>query len=279
MTRRYYSSRVNQKSLTTIQLCQKLQSLYRLYLEKDFFKEKAELSRSSRLPSAIKHEAALALDFQPFPIDDWSSDKISADHIFDTIEFLYDYVSKPGEWVDKETETGFRYSDYDSYNTADGQKEFRDTANLFLKNYEDGFVLNEDGEIVALGTRGMQYILDADIIPYDKANVDDKVQEALVKWRDRHSTPSEKREAVRTLADVFEWLKKTKKLSSVLNAKDDSALFDIANNFAIRHHNPKQKNNYDEAIWHSWMFHFYLATYHAVIRLLAKKDGTKNNDQ
>ena len=30
--------------------------------------------------------------------------------------------------------------------------------------------------------------------------------------------------------------------------------------------------NYDNKVWYSWMFHFYLATYHAVIRLL-KKDA------
>jgi len=49
-------------------------------------------------------------------------------------------------------------------------------------------------------------------------------------------------------------------------------IFDLANNFAIRHHNPTQKSNYDKTIWYSWMFHFYLATYHAVIRLLIKKE-------
>jgi hypothetical protein len=83
---------------------------------------------------------------------------------------------------------------------------------------------------------------------------------------------SERKEAIRELADVFEWLKKTRDLGSVLDGKDESAIFDIANNFAIRHHNPKQKANYDRAIWYSWIFHFYLATYHAAIRLLVKKE-------
>src|SRR5579863_5049747 len=73
-------------------------------------------------------------------------------------------------------------------------------------------------------------------------------------------------------ADVFEWLKKTKRLATVLDGKDESAIFDLANNFAIRHHNPTQKTNYDCAIWYSWIFHFYLATYHAAVRLLIKKE-------
>jgi hypothetical protein len=67
-------------------------------------------------------------------------------------------------------------------------------------------------------------------------------------------------------------LKKTKELSKILDRKDESALFELANNFAIRHHNPDQKTNYDRAIWYSWMFHFYLATYHAAIRLLIKHE-------
>ena len=29
--------------------------------------------------------------------------------------------------------------------------------------------------------------------------------------------------------------------------------FDIANNFAIRHHDPKQKTNYDQTIWYAWI--------------------------
>ena len=68
--------------------------------------------------------------------------------------------------------------------------------------------------------------------------------------------------------------KKTKSLEKILDRKDDSAIFEIANNFAIRHHNPQQKTNYDQSIWYAWMFHFYLATYHAAIRLLIKHERT-----
>ncbi|MBL8107979.1 MAG: hypothetical protein JNJ72_20590, partial [Anaerolineales bacterium] len=116
-----------------------------------------------------------------------------------------------------------------------------------------------------------QHILDAEIIPYDETNVDNKVQQAITKWRNRHLSLSERREAIRELADVFEWLKKTKNLDTVLDNKDESLLFELANKFGIRHHDPNQKTNYDREIWYSWIFHFYLATYHAVIRLLIKE--------
>ncbi len=277
MTRRYYSARTRPHALTLAQLYQKLQSLYLMFREKDYFKQRTGISSYSRIPDQIQHEAALALDFQPFPIGDWEEADITEDHIFDVIEFLYDHVSEPGELVEKQTDTGFNYSDYDTYDVKAGRANFREKANTFLVDYKAGYVLAESGQIIAQGTAGLQYILDADIVPYDVRNVDSKVQHAVSKWRDRHSTPSDKKEAVRELADVFEWLKKTKRLEQVLDRKDESAIFEIANSFAIRHHDPKQKANYDQSIWYSWMFHFYLATYHAVIRLLTKGKKAGSN--
>jgi hypothetical protein len=270
MTRRYHSTRTKPHALTLPQLYQKLQSLYLMFRERDYFKQRTGISAYVRIPDQIQHEAALALDFQPFPIAEWDETDITEDHIFDVIEFLYDHASEPGEWVEKQTDTGFNYCDYVTYDAKAGRAAFREKANAFLADYKAGYVLSESGQIIAQGTAGLQYILDADIVPYDARNVDSKVQHAVSKWRDRHSTASDKKEAVRELADVFEWLKKTKRLAQVLDRKDESAIFEIANSFAIRHHDPKQKANYDQGIWYSWMFHFYLATYHAVIRLLAK---------
>lgn len=214
------------------------------------------------LPDEIKHEASLALSFQPFPITKWSPDEITEDHIFDTLEFLYDHVSRPDH---------YRVI----YDEAAGRSDFRSVANAFLVDYEPGFELTEEGVIVTLGADGLQHILNAEIVPYDESNVDSKVRDAISKWRSRHSGLQAKKEAIRELADVFEWLKKTKRLPAVLDGKDESAIFDIANNFAIRHHNPKQKTNYDRAIWYSWIFHFYLATYHAAVRLLIKHEKSE----
>ena len=274
MTRRYYSARTKPKNITLEELYEKLQSLYHLFRDKDFFKEKAGIT-SSHLPEAIMHEASLDLSFQPFPITKWSLDKITEDHIFDILEFLYDRVSKPGDLVGMTNETGWNYEDYRDYDEKIGQEEFRNKANIFLSEYKDGFELTLDGIILAIGSDGLQNIFNAEIISYDEVNVDSKVRNAIAKWRNRHLSLSEKKEAIRELADVFEWLKKTKELGTVLDNKDEKALFDLANNFGIRHHNPDQKTNYDPTIWYSWIFHFYLATYHAAIRLLIKKE--RNN--
>lgn len=270
MVRRYYSSRKNPGNLDLDGLLLKFHNLYFFFREKDYFKEKAGITKHD-LPEAIQQEAVMDLGFNAFPITKWAAEDMTEDHIFDVLEFLFDRISKPGPW----TEIGFNYYDYDGYDEAAGRAEFRERVNSFLMDYPPGYELNEDGYVVELGTHGLQHILKAEIVPYDEANVDSKVRGAIEKWRSRHASKEDKREAIRALADVFEWLKKTKHLDKVLDRKDESVLFDLANNFAIRHHNPDQKGNYDKDIWFSWIFHFYLATYHAAIRLLIKHERAK----
>jgi hypothetical protein len=271
MARRYYSSRKQPGNLTLGELHLKLVNLYLLLRDKDYFKEKARITRTE-LPDAIKYEAELALTFRLFPIDGWWATDLTEDHVFDAIEFLYDRVSLPGELVWMATDTNWNYQDYGDYDTNAGRTEFRERANVFLADYKSGYELTDEGTILALGADGLKEILDAQIPRYDEANVDSKVRNAIVKWRNRHLSLDERRSAIRDLADVFEWLKKAKNLSAVLDKKDESVIFELANGFAIRHHNPKQKTNYDPSIWYSWIFHFYLATYHAAIRLLIKYD-------
>jgi len=267
----YFSSRTKRKSLTIHQLYSRLQSLYLFFRERDYFKENLGITNTN-LPDSTKYETFLDLGFQPFPITKWEDVDITDDHIFDLIEFLYKKVSTPGKTENLTTDTGWNYTDYGSYDSFAGREEFRKKVNLFLSEFKEGYELSKDGLVFAKGTDGLQNILDAEIIPYDEVNVDSKVKDAIIKWKNRHLSEVEKKEAIRELADVFEWLKKTKKLESVLDKKDEAALFEIANSFSIRHHNPEQKSNYDKAIWYSWIFHFYLATYHAAIRLLMKKE-------
>jgi hypothetical protein len=271
MAKRYYSSRNKLKKLTIEELYERLQHLYLFFRNKDYFKGEASITENY-FPEAINHKAVLAIGFEPFPVMKWAPFRIAEDHIFDVIEFLYDHVSKPGELVPMTTETGYNYHDYENYNVVEGQSEFREKVNDFLCDYKSGFELTSEGIILALGADGLQKILDAEIEPYDEKNVDIKVRDAIQRWRNRHLDITERRQAIRELADVFEWLKKSKKLDKALNRKDESILFDIANNFAIRHHDPSQKRDYDQSIWYSWMFHFYLATYHAVIRILKRTE-------
>ena len=70
---------------------------------------------------------------------------------------------------------------------------------------------------------------------------------------------------MRELADVLEFLRPQIKQSMM--SADESALFNLANNFAIRHHKREQRGDYDKRIWLLWAFYVYLATIQAVTGL------------
>lgn len=207
------------------------------------------------------------LKFDLWPIEKWYL-QYSENDVFDLAEFLFDHVSEPvnGElhsWM----ECGWHYH---TFNRKNGQLAFRRDLNEVLKNYGDGYELNETGEILCLAEPGMESLLSAELPKYDPKNVDEIVSNAVIKFRRHRSSVSERKEAVRSLVDVLEYLRP--KLKQVLMKKDESDLFNIANNFAIRHHTEDQKSDYDESIWLSWMFYFYLATIHAAIRFLRKTE-------
>ena len=106
-------------------------------------------------------------------------------------------------------------------------------------------------------------------IPTNDTNVQTRIDAAIIKFRRHGSSLDDRRQAVRDLADVLEYLRPN--LKTLLSKKDEADLFNIANNFGIRHHNEKQKTNYDTAIWLSWMFYFYLSTIHVVLRKIERE--------
>ncbi len=145
--------------------------------------------------------------------------------------------------------------------------------NELLEAYESGYELSATGEVLALGDPGLAPLHAAPLPTPDTDNVGARVAAAQAKFRWHRSTQSERRDAIRDLADVLEFLRP--QLAGILNKKDDAALFEIANRFAIRHHNPDQQGSYDKLIWYSWIFYFYLANIHAVGALLRR---AKAND-
>jgi len=181
---------------------------------------------------------------------------------------LFDCVSKPTlgfyhEW----NGCGWHYSEFDK---KSGQEEFRSELNQLLSGYGSSYELSVDGEILELPEAGMESLLEIELPECDPQNVKARVSHATLKFRRYRSSVEERREAVRELADVLEFLRP--KLKTILTKKDESDLFEIANKFAIRHHNESQKTEYDQSIWLTWMFYFYLATIHAALGLLEKTE-------
>jgi hypothetical protein len=203
-----------------------------------------------------------------FPI--WPrKDDLTEDEIFDLIEFLFDHISEPVEssgfhhgW----NECGHHYSEFVP---GSAQADFRKEVNEFLRDYGDGFELSADGEVLTLPGGSLDPLLKASLPELDQANVTNRVESAVRKFRSRHASVDDRRDAIRDLTDVLEFLRP--ELKRVLATADENDLFNLANNFGIRHHNFRQKTNYDKAIWLSWIFYFYLATIHAAARLIDKK--------
>lgn len=266
--RRYYSNRNNKRNVTIEEIHNKLCSVFNYFRNKDYFDEKLDFRYLNY--EFANRKSVIFLGFEIFPMEEWHYSYKTDEFVFDTIEFLYDNISKPGERQYLRNETGFNYTGYDGYDQTTGQSEYRKYINNILYDYKDGFELTQEGEILSKGGKELSLILNANIVNFDFKNVDLIVEKAIKKWKNRDLSIDERKEAIILMTNIFEWLKKQDKLKNVLNKKDNSILFNIANNFSLRHHNPEQVQNYDKDIWYSWIFHFYLATYHAVIRLIKK---------
>lgn len=183
------------------------------------------------------------------------------DDFFDVLEFLFQYVSKP---IDGTMHSyGGCGMHRETFNQVLGRKEFREKINGVLAHYKHLYELSSDGEVLHKPEAGFEPIFDADLPTADQ-NVLSRVTAATLQYRRHGSTIDDRRQAVRDLSDVLEYLRP--KVKMLLTSADEKDLFNLANNFGIRHHNDKQRTSYDTSIWLSWMFYFYLSTIHVVLR-------------
>jgi hypothetical protein len=193
-------------------------------------------------------------------------DSYSEDDLFDVIEVLHDCSSRGIDgryhsWA----ECGWHYETFDQ---QAGQNDFRAAINDILREYDGGYQLSPHGEILSVAPVGLGDLERAPAPPGHPDDVQARMAAAADKFRCRGATLDQRRDAVRDLADILEYLRPSAK--SVLQSADEGDLFSLANNFGIRHHNQRQKNSYDKSIWLSWMFYHYLATIHAVTRLIER---------
>ena len=202
-------------------------------------------------------------------IDIWPVEPVSnawsEEAIFDFLEFLGRKVSSPvpgsgnyHSWND----CGWHDQEF-SLEPARGQYVQR--VNTLLKRYRDGWEMTPGFEIVELTAPGMDRLLAIQLPVNATADVRHRVQAAVSKYRRRSASPEERRDAVRDLGDVLESLRP--EAENVISKKDDSDLFNILNNFSIRHNNKMQKSEYDP-IWLAGLFYHFLAMIHVITHLL-----------
>ena len=199
--------------------------------------------------------------------------RYTEDDLFDVVELLYDQCSEPLEkdgFYHNFNDCGWHYK---LFRGEPGRQHYRKEVNELLAQYGGAYELSVAGEILGLPEEGMQTLVDAALPQFDPANVEERVAAACLKFRRYRSSLPDRHNAVRELADVLEYLKPS--AQGVLQSADESDLFRLANKFGIRHHNSSQKTSYNKPIWYSWMFYYYLATIHAVIRLIHEAEKTE----
>ncbi|MBK8901945.1 MAG: hypothetical protein IPM53_12215 [Anaerolineaceae bacterium] len=280
----YYSIRTSKNplsgSIDLPMLIKLFKTIYAYFDNEGYFQQDLgfECVDAGFIPGTLGHdlEGVLLLELRKnnlYPITK-QIDNYTEDDLFDIIEFLHDHCSKPitrnyHSW----NECGWHC---ETFEQEPGQKEFREKVNRILRIYKEGYELSSKGEILVLADTGLEALLEASLPPVDPDNIEARIDAARQKFRRYRSSLDERRDAIRDLADVLEFLRP--KLKGVITSKDEDDLFNIANNFGIRHHNERQKVNYDKPIWYSWLFYYYLATIHAVLRLIAKAQLTSQND-
>jgi len=201
-------------------------------------------------------------DLWPFRTNARSWD---SDTLFDLIEVFHDLAARPTE--------GRYHSfagcgwDYSRYSSSAGQALYRWEVNQLLERGDIGYRLADAGEdagrLVVVTGDAREDLVDKMLTRAGPSQ--GRVEHAIALFRSRDATRDDKRSAVRSLADVLE--ERRDLLRAEFLKKDEAALFQIANEFDVRHHRADQHSDYDDA-YLDWLFWWYLATVELLDRML-----------
>lgn len=186
----------------------------------------------------------------------------------DVIEVFHDLVARPRHrrWH------GYMGCEWDWSNFAatPGQRLYRWRVNRLLDRTEVPYRVAESGEdvghVVAVMPDVRSELIDAMVARTD-AGSGDRVRHAVALFRCRGATADDRRSAILALAGVLE--ERRALIKEHLFTKDEGALFQIANNFGLRHQGAAQQDDY-EPLFLDWIFWWYLATVELTDRLLQR---------
>lgn len=188
------------------------------------------------------------------------------DTVFDFLEALHIKVSRPSHDPKK-----VKHVDFDK---DIGQKLLRDAINDDLAIYETPFKMLENGQIVALDEGAVADLADEGLKLKKSSDVKeesiDALRSSIYMYMKRGASLVEKKAAIKEVVASLESLRS--KVKQNLLSDDEKDLFNLANNFAIRHQEAKQKGDYDQSIWYDWMFQVNLAALIAVIKIVQNQE-------
>lgn len=186
-----------------------------------------------------------------YPIDEYYQ-SYQEETLFAVIEILYDYI---GDF------------DFETKNVVQEKpkQEFCEHINNILRFYKTGYYLEpQNGFIMEIPNEALKKQLE-----YDGSDMEDEIYQQLsvasTMYYRFDSNEEIKKKAINILADILEKVREDVKV--VLNTeyqinktKHDALIFDIVNNYNIRHNKDNQKTNYSKEIWYDWMMQYYTST-------------------
>lgn len=267
----YYSQReagpITPENASPAVIAQRVYRLVRQFFDQDFFAETVGfdcVDGNGDTDSSPEDELERRVGKPAL----WNGTFEDVSDLCDFIEVFHDLSSRPTRgWVHQFCNCGWHPS---AYSRKSGQALYRWRMNELLDSTTLGLRLADEGEDIGRMVRapaGELSHLMAEALSHESSSRDDLVH-AIALFRSRGATLQDRRSAIVTLAGVLE--ERRSMLKSELLSKDEGALFDIANNFNLRHRKADQHADYDE-VYLDWVFYLYLATVRLTDQLRAKQ--------
>lgn len=198
------------------------------------------------------------------PVED-NLESVSDIEILAIHEVLFDIVS---EGVKSEgvyhnfCNCGWHYRKFDP---RPAQSYLVEQSNRYLSRFESGYQFNADGRLELLMGDLPAEIIGSPLPDNVPTRIEQRIEHAKATFRKGTSSWEDRRVAVLQLAAVCEEMRRG--IGEHIGTQDENDLFNILNNFGLRHSGPRQKTGYDYAVFLTWIFYIQLATIHAVMRL------------
>jgi hypothetical protein len=185
------------------------------------------------------------------------------------IEVYHDLVARPRTRTSHDFEgCGWHYS---GFSATAGRGVYRWRVNELLSAAHINYRLADSGEdmgrLVEVFDDGRTALI-SEALEHAEPDLAGRIRHAVALFRNRTAEAEDKRSAVLALAGILE--ERRQLIKDRLLRKDEGALFQIANEFALRHRNEQQRPDYDPAFL-DWIFWWYLGTVELTNRLIARQ--------